>query len=225
MPNPPSRQKVRDHRFSMPTTGIETKRKAVPIMLDPESGVFCIELPTGVASVIGRSGRSEISGRSLDEVCREFDRQIERYQHFVRAEGRTKVIVIHFAYNRPYEQGFGVHYGLGRSHIVDGQPQHALGLEYEVLWRVDDYVFDIPLDENDEPYGPPNCKYHIASKDRKFLEWTAEREAFFANMIEGLNRLIDQVREFIGGDLEGYVNNAIASGMGGLALPAPKGDA
>lgn len=107
----------------------------------------------------------------------------------------------------------------------------ALGIHYEVMWQINDGLYRVYADREDG--SPPQMTYMKAvpkedarpgynrGRETFLLDWTEEREAFFAQMSEAMNVLIERIAAMLLGDLQTTVDRMIAGGGGLLSLPAP----
>lgn len=220
--------KVRDYRFSVPMVGVAARKATAQVLLDTETGIFQIELPKEVVTVLKRE--NIVTGRELNVMLREFDRVLEKYGSIIRAEGREKVIVLNYKKNWPgrdsngdiFTFSVGMKKELGGSFSFDQTPNLGMALDYEVLWKIGDRgIFEIIFCDDDEtPAGDPAWRYAAEPKEMKVIPWCEEREAFFAAMRDGLGSMIERMNRFFSGDFISNVDRAIAHGGNGLALPS-----
>jgi hypothetical protein len=219
---------LKDYRYDFPLEKRgEKKRRAAKVEVT-DNGYFKIYFPKEVVQRFNLSN-DYASGSTLNEAIGSFGRQMEDYKNAVQTEKREQVIVVRYLFNKPYDQGFGGTYQLGRkdSHFShqDDAGRYGLALDYEVLWRIGNGIYEVPIDErNGRVYGEPHHRYHypIANKAYHVIDWTEEREQFFSKMTMGLENMIARLNQFFGDDLLANMTKAIAAGGGFASLPAPE---
>jgi hypothetical protein len=223
----PGLTKIKDYSFKIPTADrAVVKPSKVSIYLNSDTGVFTISVPELIRTTLGLHD-IPVSARELRDLTNAFDRIIDKYRNFILAEGRTKVIVINYLRNFPgrysdgtLSNGFGTQPELHSNRQWEPAPSVAMAVGYEVLYQINDQIYDVPIDEiTGEPFGPPNHRYAAAGK--KVMNWTQEREDFFFNMREGLGAMIERVNAFFSSDYIANIDRAIAYGGSALSLPAP----
>lgn len=218
---------LKDHRYDFPLEKLgEKKRRAAKVELT-DSGFFKIYYPKEVVEMFGLQQTDHSYGSTIREAVNVFERQIEKYKNTIQAGKREKVIVVRYLYNKPYDQGFGGTYQLQRGdhgHWRDDAGRYGLALDFEVMWRIGDSLYDVPIDDDGSIFGPPHHRYRYPIADRAYhvLDWTEEREQFLFNMTGTLEGLIRRLNSFFGDDLAANMTKAIASGGGLNALPAPQ---
>lgn len=221
---------LKDHVYDFPkeALGEKTRRKAKVRLLD--SGYFTIDYPKEVATMFDMAAKhAHAYGATLREAVSMFERKIEDYKNAIQTEKREKVILVQFLFNSPGGSPLQSVVQLSRDdhgHWNDGAGRFALALDYQVLWRIGNAIYDVPIDDNGRVYGPPHHVKRLPIEDRAYnvIDWTEEREAFLSNMVMSMEGLTQRLRQFFGKDLLANMTRAIESGGGLAALPAPKGD-
>lgn len=221
-----------DYRYDFPLEDRgKKKRRAAKVEITGE-GMFKIYYPKEVIQWFGLKTEYAFA-RSLGEATGSFERQIEDYRNAVQTANREKVIVVTYLYNMPYaDGGFGGTYQLGRSGYTSAHDDHigkyGLSLDYEVVWKIGDSLYMVPIDGDEKTgrvYGAPHHLYRLPldqNKGKYLLPWTEEHEQFFSNMVMGLESMTARLNKFFGDDLLANMTKAIAAGGGFASLPAPE---
>lgn len=222
----PEMVNVGTHKFTMLDLSLTGgQKKTVAIYLNPGTGVFKIKLPDEVVAIFGCE--PFVWAMTLHEVQNNFARKLELYHAETRSRVAEPMLVIHWAYNKPSKSASNVygHRGLGSGFIGARAPDLGLALAYEVLHKIGNSLFELNIDEDkNAAFAMPSHRMSVKEKDRIIIPWTQEREAFIANMVDSMTRLIDGCNEFFGKNILENMTKAIESGMGGFMLPAPRHD-
>lgn len=230
----PAKQVVKTFSHYVPQDTPDVHEKEITkVRFDPERGVFLIELPSHISSVV--RGINDLSGNFdpqahgfyishddqfvtsafLEGCMRGYKDTLMHYEAFLKANNKTKVIRFTMQANRKWETDGDNDRGNGspiRAEIsFAGSP--ALYLTYEVLYRSGKHLYEVD--------GKGRMEYR-SSRDRKdsnVIAWTQEREDFFESMRARLISLIDAFTMFEK-TLAIDPDRAIA-GMGGVPQLAP----
>jgi hypothetical protein len=161
---------------------IDGERWTQKIEYDSQDEIFRIELPEKWKGVLGRS---VVVGTSADDVRQKFREKRAEYGYRIRHVTR-KVIVYTLKLNAEIIDEKGETLISKRASGYSKNPQQAgIVVEYKVGYETSE----------DEKY--PNHKYHdedykeirrygYGDEEIKVLTWTAEREAWFQNLVEQL---------------------------------------
>lgn len=221
-------QQVKSFKTSVPQPDQSTVSEIKKVFFKADDQKFFIYLPAHIAVLVksGIEGLGEnslgayVAAETMQDVLDAWDAACGRYAGLLRSEGAVKVIRYRFQasgagrdfFTDPYRFDHGANLG----------PGVAMLLDYEVLWRSGNRLYyghyegaDLHLQDK----GPVPSPH--ASWDRnRLMEWTEEREQFFAGMKAGLSGLIAQIIDFIDGDLEANIA-ALVSGERTLAIAGP----
>lgn len=231
-------QQVKSFKHFIPLPNSKLEEAVVKVYFQAAEGQFVIFLPEHIAAVASglpslenvyeangaQRYRGEIRGAAIDPVIAAYKHTLASYKKWTMTLQREKVIGINFKHNIRWIKGFhdvrnsrnfaGYASRSGEISFV-GNP--AIHLKYEILWRVDGKLYRLHNEGREDEY----MDYYSGGEASHVIPWTAEREAFFANTVGNIERLIMAMIEFFD-DIEGNVAKAIA-GKGPLALP-PKSE-
>lgn len=229
---------VKTFKHYIPVNATEKAETIVKVYFEAKNGWFVIYLPDQLKVNLGdrhlaegdlynppRQAAEGFEGREgfvrslqmdraislFEQVCREFER-------IQKLENREKIIVVTFNANHPQKGGFdGGGPGYGKISFI-GRP--ALHLSYRVFWKVGVATY------TDDGNGGMTHHGTVPKSDgvggTYVLEWTPEREAFFAQAVNGIAGLIDRIADFLSGDTALKVDALVSGGV--AFLPAPKED-
>jgi hypothetical protein len=233
----------------MDPTG-ESRAAKLPISLTIKDGLFHIPVAQHVVDFLGASPKwpsyvnendnfwrhhdGEVVAATIDGVKGKHDLVMKHFQATVRNQNRRKVIIVEFdgdSSDREYYPRMnarGLAHMVQASHMRHGRAP-SLSLNYSILWEMEGRLYRVY--ERHGSDDPPQMTYMRAAPDRTkpssgrtttfMLDWTEEREAFFRQMEEAMNKLIERIAIMLGGDLQETVDKMIAGGGGLLSLPAP----
>lgn len=184
----------------------------------------------------------ELSAKTLESVESALSSSLQLYKGELKDHERVKKLVVTFQanYRGPRKSG-----GITIEHTTmqeissmgfggafsgsQGGNGPALGLGYEVLWQIGDGLYRVhPSHEEGRPPQmtrmcsvPKQDRPRHSTRSMFILDWTEEREAFFAHATENMNVLIFRIAQLLLGDTTSNVDRLIATGGGMLALPSP----
>jgi hypothetical protein len=217
-----------DYRYDFPLEKLgEKKRRAAKCRLTA-SGYFLIDYPPEVVKMFGMAAKDATAyGMTLGEAQATFDRKIGQYKNAIQTEKREKVIVVKFLYNTPGGSPLESVNSLCRADHGkwnDGAGRHALALDYEVMYRIGNALWDVPINDDGSVTNAPHYRHRYPMEDRAYqvLDWTEEREEFLSRMTLTLDDLVHRLKHFFRGDLLANMTRAIEQGGGLAALPAPE---
>lgn len=148
-----------------------------------------------------------ITSKTLGRIVQGFEDICTIYDNMMRDAAKKKVIRFSFKANAPWYKD-----GEAAMKDISFCDTPALHIQYEVLYRVGDNLY-APFGEE----GAGNLQYRGRydeargrSGDATTIDWTEEREAFFANMQSSLIEMIRRVNDF-NKNLLVNVDNAIAA--------------
>jgi len=203
------------------TEWVHGKDFKVRLNYSPKRKIFYIKLPSYVAATLGIE-QVEASAINQDPNIKEYDpqRAVERkfeaaikdYDKLV--ETKKKVIFYTFQ-SRVRKQGIFP----GHSDSYGPGEVSSYGVAMD-LWFNVGMIMQHPVRESVQYFDLSGKKVGDSGwKDWKWMEWTAEREAFFSSFREYLENGIVQMREFFN-KADATIAQLIDKGMT-PALPAP----
>jgi hypothetical protein len=221
-------QQVKSFKDRIPQPDQSYADEVTKVYFKVADGKFVVYLPDHIARVVtgieglekggGIYGVPRVQASTIDEAVQAWENAKDAYMRTIRMEGAVKVIRFTFFYNdgdrfRSYNDPTRLenrgHAGLG------------LMINHEIMWRSENRLYrghysgaDLILDF--EGHALPNL-----GEAYKVIEWTEEREAFFKAMETGVQRLVEQMKEFLGADVEANIA-ALAAGERTLAIAAPE---
>lgn len=217
---------LKDFRYDFPLEKIgEKKRRAAKVTLS-DAGFFIIVYPKEVVAVFPSADHAY--GSTLRDAESMFLRQIERYKNAIQTEKREKVILVQFLYNLPGNSPLESRRQLQRAdhgHWRDHAGEYGMTVKYEVMYRINGHLYDVPIDDDGSIYGAPHHRFTLPINDHAYsvLDWTEDREQFLSRMCYGLEDFIGKMRTFFGSNLLDHMTLAIEKGGNFMAaLPAPE---
>lgn len=219
-------QQVKSFKDRIPQPDQSFADEVTKVYFKVTDGRFVIYLPEHISRVVhgceglelggGLKGDARVQSTTIDDVLECWEGIKTSYMRTIRLEGAVKVIRYDVRYND------GDRFArFNAPHKIDDAPTPAVALSYEVLWRSEGRLFrghysgeDLILDF--EGMAMPSAQFD----SKRVIEWTEEREAFFKAVQGGLLRLIAQLVDFMGENIETNIA-ALASGERTLALAAP----
>lgn len=219
-------QQVKSFKDRIPQPDQSYADEVTKVYFKVADGRFVIYLPDHIARVVhgceglelggGMKGDARVQSVTIDEVLECWEAVKDSYLRTIRLEGAVKVIRYDVRYND------GDRFArFNAPHKIDGVPAPAVALSYEVLWRSEGRLYrghysgdNLVLDF--EGMAMPSAQFD----SKRVIEWTEEREAFFKAVQEGLLRLITQLVDFMGDNVEANIA-ALAAGERTLAIAAP----
>jgi hypothetical protein len=228
----------------------ESVAAKLPISLTVGDGLFHIPVAKHICDFLGssyeaeegRGGRhfdakeGEVFAPTIDGAKGAHKLVMGEFQARFRNANRTKKLIVEFRGEASNYQEFmdamrdnNLPHMVTSSHMRHGKAPN-LELSYQILWQMGDRLYRVYADRSDG--GPPQMTYMMAvpgtpkpgwGKQTTFvLDWTEEREAFFAQMVAAMNTLVLRITLMLCGDTTANIDRMIASGGGLMALPAPE---
>jgi hypothetical protein len=216
-----------------PGLDLDGVKTVVPIYFHAGESDFSAVLPEHIAQCIDRhpecpSGMRDGRVRAplVDDIESIYKGCCKLYERIQQHAVRKKVIKVHVQANHPttgFPPGFAFQ-------DVSFSAVPALTMQYRVLWQVDDGLYDADNNPNREGLAhmtfisrvpEPNDKPY-QTQSTFVIDWTQEREDFFASMKEGLIELIRRIAWLLADNTGVKIDQLLASGNAGL-LPAPDG--
>lgn len=229
-------QQVKTFKHFVMLPSLESEVIIGKVYFQADSGRFAIYLPEHVAAVAASIPHNEYDGRSglifnrdqggylthkvIDTVIDGYKGYLTRYEDLLRTQKRRKVIAVTFRQNIRWIKGFHdvrnstdfAGYGARRGDIsFCGAP--AIHLTYAVRYEVGGKLYQV-VNHDD---GSEHMTY--AAQEGKIIDWTPDRENFFANTVGNIERLIMAMIEFMD-DIEGNIDRAIANNDSQLQIAA-----
>lgn len=178
-------------------------------------GIFSINLPKDLWEKLGIN--SHIQAKDLDTVLREWDSLVKQFDEAMTS--RRKVIVYKlevtarvYREERPHQpildkdeinftHGLAMDFAAG---VFEEEHVKLKGRENKIYHRTDTSI----------PYGSGrlnHVEYH--GRDYQIIDWSPEREEFFANVIGSFETLILRLHEFLGDEKPEKLLKLIDSGV------------
>lgn len=148
-----------------------------------------------------------ISGATPKTVQKYFERSCENYCDAITKRRKVIVYSLKWCGLDSYSlDGGGIHFEKGKGIIIDWQ----VGWELKLVERTTYY-------HKDPIANPTLCTNSIiGGSDYKAIDWTQDREDFFAGLDRKLEKLIERSREFLGDDKK--LVKLLDAGQGALLL-------
>jgi hypothetical protein len=213
------------------STSLQREKTVVNIYFRAKESTFHAELPRHIVEGVGRHPErgekmrgSEIVSLLADDVQPAYEHVLKLFERIQQNAVKKKVIKVFMRANGRNTQFFK---SIG---FVDTSGP-ALAFSYRILWQIGDGLYSQSSSGRDSetPYmtyitRAPKPDERVPGnygKETFVLDWTEEREEFFANIKQGLETLIGRLADVLGGDVGQTVDRLIAGG-GSLMLPAPQ---
>lgn len=222
-------QQVKAFKTTVPQPNQSTVSEVKKVYFKADDQKFFIYLPEHIGVLVksGVEGLDEnqfgayVAAEAMQDVLDAWKAVCERYASLLRTEGAVKVIRYRFLnqgaggdmFTDPFRFDNGANLG----------PGIAMLLDYEVLWRSGNRLYYGHYEGDElrlQDKGPVPDPVGRSWEKNRLIEWSEDREQFFDGMRAGLKGLINQIVEFIGGDLEANIA-ALASGERTLAIAGP----
>lgn len=216
-------QQVKTFKDMIPQPNQSLAPDVTKVYFDVSEGRFRIYVPEHIAVAMrdftGLRSASHglpafISDATLADVMDDWANLKDKYAHLLRREGAVKVIVYTVNAKGPMVSEWSPG-KLSRFKFPMGNtlgPGHALLINYEVLYRSGDRLYRGHYDGDNlrlQDKGPvPNSR--LSYEHTTMIEWSEEREQFFAGLVQGMHNLILQVTEFLGDGVENNIAALIA---------------
>lgn len=234
-------QQVKTFKHNEPQPDQSLKEVVGKVYFDAKTGLFSVYVPAHIAAARGAfmeaselhrdAGASflrddRITAKRMDDVIDFYQGVRHRYAELMKAQQQTKVIHVRYVSALPWRQGNKEHREVYRKNERNRGwgtiPAPGLSMQYETLFESAGKVYKEIIHEagGDRP-ASRHLEYKGAVKDFTLIQWTQEREDFFAAVCDKLEQLVMRIDIFMH-DLPGNTDLAIADMRGILALPAPE---
>lgn len=225
-------QRVKTFKAWIPNSDLTKTETQVVVYFKADNGLFYIfdgaHMFAPVRESLGNKYNGDrdtrihdnmITNNVLDGVIGTFEYICKHYETQMREAQKTKVIRFTFKRNRQWiaEQDEGKNRPGASDISFCGTP--AITFSYEVLFRVGDLLYYKNGEDGALQYRGRHDEARGRDGDATTIDWTEEREAFFANMQASLITLICRIEDFHE-DLTVNVDRAIAA-TAQLLLPKP----
>lgn len=229
MPRDPRKGKqVKTFTAFVPGIDLKKIKTVMAVKFDANSGEFFVRLPNHIAETIRGhdiiknwkvklSSDNELTALRMQDVLDEFESALSLFIVIQRDLQRKKVIAFWFRYNTPMESY--------TDHDISFCGTPALFIDYEVMWQVAGRLYHID-DEDPHRILVHGAARHQDGKET-IIEWTEDRELFFANMKSGIIKLIDRLVTFqsaLGVNADAAIKQLMQPGQKMLAAPEKTDD-
>lgn len=226
-------QQVKTFQHFEPTADGGHEKRIVKVYFQAKDGRFMIEIPEHIsaiyteiapphygAKIVHYNRDKQIAGSIVNELIEAYTTLCTKYEHWYRNLKKKKIILYTFQKNMSWNKEF--HARFPRSYVPHGGHQEisftgtpAIHLHYRIAFIVGDSVYTD---------GGSNLQYKCKVEHAKYVDWTEERETFFANTVNNIERLIMAFVEFFD-DPEANITKSIENGgVMMIAPPAPTED-
>jgi len=231
MPQEPRKGKqVKTFTAYVPQLDLKKIKTVVSVRFDAKSGEFFIALPEHITATIQghenprkwkarMNSIGELTSDKMQDVMDEYESALSLFIMIQRDLQRKKVIAFWCRWNKPRDGAFS-----GHEISFCGSP--ALFLDYEVMWQVGKSLYHV---DDEDPHA---LLIHGAGRhqdgEATVIDWTKDREKFFADMKNGITNLIDRLATFkkaLGVNADNAIKQLMQPGQKALPAPAEREDA
>lgn len=233
-------QQVKTFKHFVPLANLKYEETTGKVYFKADDGCFYVYLPDHITAVAralpdadgwyetkgARRHGSAVFAPTMDAAMKSYDCTLKAYRKLIENQQREKVIKVEFKHNIRWIKEF--HQPRNIQHAISAYQQQlrdgisfcgspAIHLRYEVLYRVGNDLYRVDFEGTESE----SLHHHQSNSanDSNVIPWTPEAEAFFANTVANIERLIMAMIEFFD-DTPANLALAIANG-GTLKLPAP----
>lgn len=228
-------KRVKQFRTLIPQLDQSATHEVMHVYFKADEGLFYLYVPEHIAKVVNSiepnynstgavyaNQHGSVRAPMLENCINAFEQVLSEFRTIMKEENKKKVIRITFKYNIDrMPDGSFRGYNPGNDIGFTGRP--ALHIMHEVLWQSGNRLFEQNRPQDAlRDVGPATNRFSRLphNEGRYLIDWTQEREDFFAHMKSSLEKLIHLMITFTQ-ELEQDPDRAIAVMQFGATLLPP----